>query len=665
MNPKFKKPVFISSGALLIGVAAYFYHYHFFTAPSREEFFAENPQLASSVEMMTPTPTPVRETDEFKSGDFKLEKGSGYRISYESTLKNLTQPKKSFTSKQTGSFLLASDGIEKGMLWVLTRYQNTTSLKGAQKKSRNINQSETDLLIGMHPQGGIQRLFVRKPLKSFDEILEPFELLELALARIEDKTPGKRKIKRPDATFKATYLDEEVTPKGPNELQISLGMELKQNPFGSDENRAAARGTPGVGLFGIEQVQKVRYRWMWRSDMDRPVDQLCESENRITLGDQILGEINSSHELVWTPETRGVQEFLRKRPEFKFEINPEHIRAYIQSRNQTAITGKGRKGPERLKITPVSEILAGLRNLDRRVLTALEKDQLLIDLAQQLKSNPKLVPEVLAQAKDAVGGSSERSILLGALAFEGGPESQKAMIEIYRLNNATFADKSKIMIEFASANGPLTSETKSFLVSEFESKSPLADDLSNSAGLALGTSISYDGDPSMVKYIREKYASADRIFTEKPDETNEKRYMLSVMGNSKSNVFEKEVTAAAHSDKVTLAKAAANATRFAQTQSLRELLIDYLAHHPNSSIRKAAVEAMAYQPFDAKTVDALRGCCLAESHLPTRIECYKVLTRHVNMPQIREFLSSRQSAERDDQVINLIAAALSIQSEER
>jgi hypothetical protein len=217
------------------------------------------------------------------------------------------------------------------------------------------------------------------------------------------------------------------------------------------------------------------------------------------------------------------------------------------------------------------------------------------------------------------------------------------------------------MIEFAAASQPITPETKAFLKNEFETRNPMKDELANSAGLALGTSISHDGDPETVKYIREKYADADRLFSQKGEEVSQKKYILSVMGNSKSDVFQKEVKDAAQSDDPTLAKAAANSLRFVQNPSLRDLLIDNLAHHTNPSIRMAAVEAMAFQPFDPRTVEALSNCCSSETHLPTRISCYKVLIRHVDKPQIRQFLQSRQSAEKEDQVINMIMSALSIQ----
>jgi|GEM_PF-5219695 len=657
MSPNQKKWLLIAGSALTVFAGAYYYKYHFFTAPSREEFFAANPQLGSPVEMMTPTPTPVRETDEFKAGDFRLEKGTGYTLTYSGNISNKTNEKKTTSVRESGKVTLASLGIQKGILWIMGRFEISTQGPNGKKQG---NPSK-ELYFGIYPRGGLRHMFVDSPLKSFEELVAPFQILELAFHQIEDKSVGKRRIKTPDPSMKATYLDEEVIQKNPNEIEISLGIELTQKPLGASENRAAAMGSPGTGQFTIEQFQKVLYRWNWLTDQDRPKKQSCDSNNRITFSDTVLGEITTLHELTWASETKGIEDLIKRSKNFKIEVPIEQLRAYLMVRNQIDASDKSKSGSDKLKMPPLGQILGDLRSLNWKTKPDGERDKLLVDLSLQLKANPKLIPFVATRAKDSMGGSEERRKIIGALAFQGGPEAQKAMIEIYKTGNATYDDKSKVMLEFAGASAPLTPETKTFLKDEFESKNPLKDELSNSAGLALGTSISHDGDPEMVKYLREKYAGADKILTQKPEEIEEKKYILTIMGNSKSDVFQKEVTEAAKSDEIALAKAAADSLRFVQKPSLRELLIDFLVHHPHPSVRKMAAQSLGFQPFDQKTIEALRTCCTSETDLPTRVQCYRVIVRHVDFPFVREFLKERQSAEKVDQVINMIMSALSIQ----
>jgi hypothetical protein len=652
-KPTFYIPVSIA----VLSIGAYVYKYHYFSAPSAEEFFARNPQLQNSIEMVKATPTPTRSDDEFKPGDFKLEKDKGYKINIKTNFSNLAEAKNPFTSTVTGQMILASFGIEKGLLWFIASVEISANNK---EKNANDATSKNEFLVGLYPQGEIRKLFTKGSPLNYDRIGAFYELLDLAFRRIEDKSIGKRLVKWPDPSMKAINVEQEVSNASEREIQITLKFDVKQKPFGASETRSAAQGAPGLGPVYIEQQQKGIYQWTWRTDLSRPTKQFIEAESKINMTDTVLGHITTTYELNWSSETKGIQDLLKRRKEFKYEVNLNSLIAYNRLKNQLEV-GKS-KNAQKLSVRPYENIVKDLKQLNKNTFTEIQKDQILIDLSHQLRANPNLVQNVYAQAKDASGGSRERSILLGALAYEGGPAAQKAMIDIYRADNATFEDKSKIMIDFVIANKPLTKESKEFIKSEYETRNPLNDDLGNSAGLAMGTAIAYDGDPELVKYVKKQYVSNDHLITNPPEEISSKKYVLAIMGNSKSDVFEKEVTSAANSGEKQLIVAAASSARFAQTPSMRDLLINILGNHTDPSVRKAAIDAMAFQPFDQMTQDALTKCATNEKHLPTRLACYNVLTKHIDFPYIHQFIVSRQGSESDEQILNLIGAALSTKS---
>jgi hypothetical protein len=217
------------------------------------------------------------------------------------------------------------------------------------------------------------------------------------------------------------------------------------------------------------------------------------------------------------------------------------------------------------------------------------------------------------------------------------------------------------MYEFAMARAPLTKETKTFLIHHFEAENPRTSDLSNSAGLALGTSIALDGDPEIIRYVHKEWKETSPLIGSPSKEDNAKRkYMLSVMGNSKSGVFSSEVEEASGDSDFEIRKSAANSVRFAQDSTSRDKLFTTFLKDKSVDVRLTAVQSLQYQPFDELTKGALKECAETEASQPVRLECHRVLGYRIGIPGVREFLAQRQSAEKDEAISNTIGAALSI-----
>jgi hypothetical protein len=345
---------------------------------------------------------------------------------------------------------------------------------------------------------------------------------------------------------------------------------------------------------------------------------------------------------------------------YKYPIDLAALRSRIKEKNSRKV---GKEKGEMFKTW--QDLTKELQLVRTGKSTEKMNESLLVNLSDRIKDNPKLIGEAKRLAEEAAPGSREVSILMGALGFDGSPASQKALIDLFNRPYATIDEKQKVMTEFSLATQPLTTETKTFLQNQYQAAKPNRSDVAATAGLAIGTSISLDGDPKSVLFVQKQWDQADTGFSKpKSEDVNQQRYLLSVMGNSKSDVFIDQIKSVSNSDQVELRSGAAAAVRFNQDLKGRDLLFERFLKDTSSEVRLAAVNVLMYQPFDDRTKNALFGCSANDSDIGVKIACYRVLGYRIVQPGIREYLQSREGTETDSRVKNTITASISIQPNE-
>jgi HEAT repeat protein len=201
------------------------------------------------------------------------------------------------------------------------------------------------------------------------------------------------------------------------------------------------------------------------------------------------------------------------------------------------------------------------------------------------------------------------------------------------------------------------------LIDEFQKNDPVGNEVAGSAGLALGSSIAFDGDPATIGYVKGLWKdSKPGFFTkEYEDPVLRQDYVLKVMGNSKSDAFLPEVKDALSSSNPLMREAAVNALRFSQDRESKELLHKSLKSDSSPGVRAIAAKSMLYQPLEISLFQDLSQCASSETHTGVRAECIRVLSTRVDQPAVRQFLEGRSGSENDPQLKAMIDASLNLE----
>ncbi|MBC7691516.1 MAG: HEAT repeat domain-containing protein [Methylotenera sp.] len=514
----------------------------------------------------------------------------------------------------------------------------------APKKEENL------LLISLDPSGVITDVRVAaQPLTEQGTRLKVNSIVPL-FKRLPLLKPGKLSRIEGDERGIPYSIQYTGTDVGNNQLKIT-GLVSDVQQLGNTPSKAAAAGAPNLALVGLESSQEQSFDWRWDTAMKLPISQ---NFGAIAGTRQFGQDVSNSHiqfEAIWAPSVAA--RFTPADAErFKYSVDFKKFLSASGSRmkEMEQMTKKQLLGK-----TP-GQILGQVGNLKNSKLTDLQKDELFIDLGKALKSDPSLIDNAKQLALTGEPDSRQNSMALGALGFEGSAQSQAAMIEVYLNPRATADEKQKVLTELAICPEPLSKETKTFLKAKYKEADPMVSDFASTAGLALGSSIARDGDPETVKLLQSEWEKTSGFFTARQDQ-DKQVYLLSAMGNSKSNVFQDQVKTAARSSHDEVRAAAVHSVRFAQDDYSRNLIRTSIKSDSSTDVKLSAAQALRYQPFDEATRQLLIDCS-QDSHIGVKIQCYRVLTSRLEQPGIRQLLSSRLNSESDDQVRGLLQAAL-------
>jgi hypothetical protein len=635
--------------------------------PEPDEFFRRNSHLTR---YPTPEKRPVeppRLRDEFEKGDYYLLAGHSYPVQAGYVNDFDTADKKSSKKIQYDSkLILHSLGFKDRKLYLVAEYF-LKPISGFLKFSPNFS-NETNALPTAAPAGIRHTMLLSidsagallaawLPQKQAEDSVQAKVFLADSLfKKIPHTEVGSFTQKRFDKSGVQYPFQYRITQGSDSRLLQVNGSAEYTNSLGGSTAKAAAAGAPGLGKLGLMILtQNHSIDWLWDKELQIPRSQ--KSESRMVFLYDSNPVVRSIGKSVSEWSMPGEGKFTLKDLN-RFPI-PVNLGAFLNSRLDEI---NGKKSRKLLSTLPPRKRAERMLKANSGGVSEKEQEEIFQDVVDALKDDPSLVSDYERVATTSPPGSRSTSMIIGALGALGTPEAQEAMIQIFQESAASPEEKQKIMMEFAVAPQPLTESTKGFLKDYYEKSDPTIDSLATSAGLALGTSIAFDGDPKTIRYVKEKWEKATPgLFSKETSHTTvQQEHLLGVMGNSKSDAFINEVEESAKSDNVTLRSAAITATRFSQDEKGRSILHDGLFKDSDTEVRLSAANAMYYQPADARSFSDLQSCAASDSFVGVKIECYKVLGTRLAEPGVKEFLSSHLGSEKDPQVRAAIQSSLNV-----
>ena len=633
------------------------------SAPSREEFFRRNPHLVRSEEKVTPEPDVMRSNDTFQPGDYQLKAGKTYPIDFAFEMDSKSQGKVIVKQNESGRARLRSYGIEKGRLVVLLDFTKTASQTKVESKPAKPGKKQLrkqpslldrSVLLKLDPRGILREMFVSKPFSDLNQLDFFLKLTDVIFRKIEPLATGRRTQIEGDPQDRPYQVSYEMALDSKGDWAIKFSADKEADAFNKKSGLVASSDLSSINL---KTIQGMKQEWVWSAREQRPLSQRAEGFSEIRMSEQQISYAGAKAGISWGDalDTPAPDE---RREKLKYAIDIRRVRILIAeaSSNNGKRNAKGKGFLKSWK-----HVVNDLEKLKNRNLSEQEATEIYNDVSNRVAADDSLVGSVKLMAM-AEPGSRKASMAIGALGFNGGEQAQNALLDIYQQFGNTAQIKDQVLTELATSPRPLTPETKKFLKETYQGKDVFSSSQASIAGLALGTAIALDGDPELVNFFHEEWNQASA----QPGSAAEKRgYLLSAMGNSKSDVFLDEVKIAADDSNPHLRAHAADAVRFAQDDPSRNILFEVFMKDRSPSVRQMAAASLLYQPWDNRTRTALLDCSAGDSDHGVRLTCYRALTNHADQPEIRQYLEQQSKAEKDSQIKDTILKALSVLDEKK
>lgn len=357
------------------------------------------------------------------------------------------------------------------------------------------------------------------------------------------------------------------------------------------------------------QIESSSHRMVWNSQERIP--QSLMGEERTNLG---------SGQLSFSSESGYQLEFLGKAKTTALGVAPG-----LHSESWALAASTGGRTHSRVSIKNGPLLLKKLSHLAQ--MSSSEQLQLFSDLADLLKFHPEFLADLLSQfpnAAIALGPTSPLfKLVVGVLATAGTPESQAALVEIYRDPSCTVQGKGTILSSLTTTQASLTDKTREFLISE--SRNANDPELSSGATWALGSSLQNAIiDSSVQRAIESIQQSWGTLVSASRSEQLD---LLDAMGNSGRAEFFPILNSVANGQNDALQAKAVFALRFIQTPDAINLL-DSKISDSNPTIRLAAASAMQLAPWHASFQAPLLKCAAGDPVPQVQSACKTALSSH-------------------------------------
>ncbi len=617
-----------------------------------EAFFNSNPHLKKmSLKSHLFKEIEKRGTSDFRRGDYYFHAGTVVEIKFStSTGLEMKSEDKTLSRSVNGSLHIRSLGFHDGLLYLLSEPKYSSfnfspdsiggSLKRLQKNS--LPSPELSMLFKIDPNGRIAQVFSTNKLIK-EEVAIHFNIIDQALRPLPSNYDevGTHPMKEKDASGRDYQITYTISRPDSGTLKIKAEHEASSS-LGSPSQSAAA-GLSMLDDLSLRVSQSQGLEWLWDSNLNLPRSQKLSAQAKVEKGSMLVSRQFSTAQLDWTISSEK-----KLTPGFE-QLKPLYPKSWSPRELDDALSFSSEGDPSKTQGRTRRKLLAKIGSI--KGATATEQESYFIELFKALDQDPTLIPEYKSEFYKLSPGDRGRNMLLGALGFEGSVESQAAMVELFKTPGATGDEKLKVLQELALLSFPLSAQAKTFLQQEYVKNSDV--DLANSAMLALGSSISKDGDPSSITFISSEWKKSSQT----DSGIRKKEVLLLGMGNSKSDAFETEVETALGSNIKSLRSAATNSLRFAQQEKLREKLTDLTLEDEDADIRATGAASFRYQPKDDLTHRTL-STCVSDKEAQVRVSCYRTISVYQEDPKYRTLLENAVGNESDPQLKETLGTLL-------
>ncbi len=650
---QFNKTTLLIPILLATGVFAYLYK------KSQPEESAPRIEDAAPVPEIQVKASEVRKGASFQAFDYHLNPGQAYEVQFKREVSGKSQKKPGengtfVDTKSEGRLLIhsvryADSRISAVVQMRFTKIDNPLFdfsiahefgiLKSPQKlnpgkEGEAVSKFKNALLFELTATGRILKIFRAEAGMSDEGVILSSDIVGAVLYQWppDFTAAGPHPVKK-------THTDEHGT-KYDITYRISKGAGGTLNINGESLQDPEAGQKASAPAGGMRPVTSRQLTAQWDEKSGLPMSLKNMIQQEIKAQSQTIASATTLIDSSWKAAGPSLfsEDDLKR---FPFFVDLDRIRKQKQ-----AIAKSGQKAGGSKESTESMRNLLGLVRAGG--LQPAEKDRIFQGMSQNLREHPENVPMYLQLAKDSPRGSREANMMLGSLGFLGNPEAQKAMIEIYKMEDAVQDEKEKVLAELVLAPAAITPDTKEFLKEVYEKGNT---ELSQQAGFALGASLTRTDDPSLVSKFKKEFREAG--------DPEQKAYLLEVMGNAKKSVFRDEIQSALGSREAAVRAGAMDALRFSTDEPGRSLLLSAVQSERESSARMAGYRALQYQPYDSKTRSALRTCASSDPSDTVRSTCYDVLLSQVHDPETVGMIRSLISGERSELIRHKVNAALS------
>jgi hypothetical protein len=304
--------------------------------------------------------------------------------------------------------------------------------------------------------------------------------------------------------------------------------------------------------------------------------------------------------------------------------SPAQLAKLIHRETLLLAAGKATDNPEYAKVN-WHELAETLRHLD--ALKPAEQLAAFGDLVRLLKRDSSALAQALTllSAKDihAGAGSVLFKTIVGALATAGTPESQRALVALYRNPECEISGQGIILTAFTTTQAAPTTETTGFLAKE--ARTQKNSDVADGAAFALGAGLQYAPNEAAVDTLMQVWQKA-----EQSGSVNAQISALDAIGNGGRPEFFPVLSDILQSNQTTLQPKATFSLRFMNTAESRNLLVGQMNSAANE-VRAAAVGAVALAPWAEQFRAPVQSCSGHEPVTEIQKACDDILRAH---PQV-------------------------------
>jgi hypothetical protein len=217
--------------------------------------------------------------------------------------------------------------------------------------------------------------------------------------------------------------------------------------------------------------------------------------------------------------------------------------------------------------------------------------------------------------------------VVGALATEGGADSQAALLELYRDPSSPVSGKGSILGALTTTQAPLDPPTRSFLEAQMEGERNK--DLAEGAAFALGSALEKSPNDAETAEAVERILAA----WNGSQSASDRLTLLDVMGNSGRVEFLPAISSVLPAgNSANIRAKAAFSLRFIKTESARSLLGASLAD-PETAVRTGAARGIDVAPWSEAFRDPVYACSASDPDAEVRRICAAVRARHNSLAQ--------------------------------